>query len=181
MVLRQEDYLLPPGHLGGAFDHHPVFGTMVVHLQREGCARTHHDAFDLETFAVVDTVVPAPRPMHLAMQIGFVTPGLLEPSDDGLDLLGTLLGGHQHCIGGFHHDHVFRNRCRPPCGFRPSPGCRWKLSVQTSPLSALSLPSRAMAAHRASQAPTSDQPAASGTTLAGMPSAVAVGSFSITA
>ena len=35
------------GDLEGPFDHHPVFGPVVVALQRQRSAWLHHDAFDL--------------------------------------------------------------------------------------------------------------------------------------
>src|SRR3982751_1116495 len=42
------------GDLRGAAYHHPVFGPMMVLLQRQGAAGPHHDAFDLEPLALID-------------------------------------------------------------------------------------------------------------------------------
>jgi hypothetical protein len=106
LVLAEQDHFLAARDLGRTTDDDPMFGTMMVHLQGERGAGADDDALDLEALAAVDAVVPAPRAMHLAMEFGFATAGSLEPTDDGLDLLGALLGRDQHGIGGFNHHHV---------------------------------------------------------------------------
>ena len=48
------------GQLRGAPDHDPVFGAMVLLLQRQPPARLDHDALDLVTFTIVDRLIAAP-------------------------------------------------------------------------------------------------------------------------
>ena len=67
LVLREDDGLVAVGDLGGAADHDPMFGAVVVHLQAQRRAGLDHDALDLKARAGVDAVVPAPGAVHLAM------------------------------------------------------------------------------------------------------------------
>src|SRR3954471_12630711 len=56
---------LVDGDAGGAADHDPVLGAMMVLLQRQAPARLHHDVLDLVALAIVDRLVAAPGPMYL--------------------------------------------------------------------------------------------------------------------
>ena len=73
-VFFQRKITLTMGDLRLAFHHHPVLGTMLVHLQTEARAWVHHDAFDLEAFPAINQVVPPPRPMDFAMLVGDSVP-----------------------------------------------------------------------------------------------------------
>jgi hypothetical protein len=147
LVLAEQDDLLAARHPGRAAHHDPVLGAMMVHLQRERGAGADDDALDLEALAAVDAVVPAPGAMHLAMQFGFAAAGGLEAADDGLHFLGALLGRHQHGIGGFDHDHVLAaDAGHQPCSAMTR--LPVESSHQTSPVTALSSPSWAMACHK---------------------------------
>src|SRR5260370_36244246 len=58
------------GHPRSAAHDDPMFGAMVMLLQREPAARLHDDAFDLVAIAIVDRLIAAPGPMHLEMILG---------------------------------------------------------------------------------------------------------------
>jgi hypothetical protein len=126
--------------LGGAFDHHPVLGTMMVHLQRERGAGAHHDALDLEAFAVVDAVIPAPGPMHLAMQVGFARPAALSRPT-------MVLTSWVRCLGATSTASAVSTTTMSSQPMQATRRCSAmtrlpvESSVQTSPLTALSSPS----------------------------------------
>ena len=78
----------------------------MVHLQAQRGARLDHDALDLEARARVDRVVPAPGPMHLAVQRVLGASALAQLRDDLLDLLAAAAVSHHHRIGRLHHHQV---------------------------------------------------------------------------
>ena len=65
---------LSSGDPRGPADHDPVFGTMVVHLQGQRCARRHGQTFHLEALAFVHALERPPGPMHPAMKFTLATP-----------------------------------------------------------------------------------------------------------
>src|SRR5437660_187100 len=86
--------------LGRAADHDPMFATMVVHLQREGRARLHDDALDLEPGALLDDGIGAPGPENGAVKlVAFMAPGL-ELAHDLLHILSLRAVSHQYSILG---------------------------------------------------------------------------------
>ena len=62
---------------GRALNHYPVFGPVVVHLQRQAGARVDHDLFHLPALAFGDAVVGAPGPVDAAMGLALRRPLLL--------------------------------------------------------------------------------------------------------
>lgn len=92
-------------NLGSATNDNPVLGPMVMHLQAEAGLGLNLNAFDLESPAFVDAVVPPPRPMHLAVQ-GTVSDDrpltgqrwLLHPDSGAVR--------DKNGIGGFDHDQI---------------------------------------------------------------------------
>ncbi|MCY1533737.1 hypothetical protein D9M68_690790 [compost metagenome] len=85
-----------------------MLGTVVVHLQRELAARIDGDVLDLETPAGIDRVVGAPRPVDLAVVLGFAAAQRLEFLDQLLDLLHAVLPGDHDGVLGFHHHDIFQ-------------------------------------------------------------------------
>src|ERR1700722_20299390 len=65
LIFPQEKLLVATGDFGGARDDDPVLGAMMMHLERKLGARIDDNAFDLETLAVIDGIVRAPRPKYL--------------------------------------------------------------------------------------------------------------------
>ena len=106
LIFGQQDGLVAIGDFGSALDHNPMLGPVVVHLQAEAGLWIDLDALDLEPVAVVDAVVPTPRPMHLAVQGVFFTASGLELGDDRLDVLAARSVGNQHSVGCFNNDEV---------------------------------------------------------------------------
>lgn len=106
LVFAQQKAALSVGDFGGAFDHHPMLGTVVVHLQAEACAGVDHNALDLKALAAVNAVIPAPGTVDFSVGIGQGMALGLEPGHDVLDALGLAFVGHQHCVGGFDDDDV---------------------------------------------------------------------------
>ena len=66
-VFTEQEDLIPVRYLGGALDHNPMLGTVMVHLQAQLCTWIDDDALDLEAAAAVDAVVPTPGAVHLAV------------------------------------------------------------------------------------------------------------------
>jgi hypothetical protein len=85
-----------------------VLGAVVVHLQAQRGAGLDHDALDLEARAAVDAVVPAPGPVHLAVQRVLAALLGAEPADDLAHILAAAAVGHQHGVGRLHHHHVLQ-------------------------------------------------------------------------
>ena len=77
---------------------------VVVHLQRQNTARLDHNAFNLKTLPGIDTIVGAPRAVHLAVDAAFRSALLLEDVDNFFDILGVVLVCYQDGISRFH-DH----------------------------------------------------------------------------
>ncbi|MNY38401.1 hypothetical protein D3C86_1730250 [compost metagenome] len=83
-----------------------MFGAVVVHLQGQGGAGFDRDMLDLEASAHVHRVVGTPRPVDLAMVLGFAAALLVELVDHGLDVLHMVAVGDHHGVLGFHHHDV---------------------------------------------------------------------------
>src|SRR3546814_3334271 len=71
LVFAEQEHVLVAGHFGGAADHDPVFGTVMVHLQRQAGARLDRDVLDLEATTHVHRVIGTPRAIDLAVVLGF--------------------------------------------------------------------------------------------------------------
>lgn len=106
LILGEQQHLVAIGNFGGAADHDPVLGTVVVHLQAEGGAGVDDDALDLETGAGVDAVVPAPGAVDLAVGCGQRFAFALDALDDLLDILGAGFVGDHDGVGGFYDDEI---------------------------------------------------------------------------
>ncbi len=106
LVFGQQEHVFAAGHLGGAAHHDPMFGAVMMHLQRQRLARLHHDALHLEAVAGVDRIVIAPRPMNLAMVVRFRAMFSTDSRHDSLDLLGVLLVRDQDRICRLHYHHI---------------------------------------------------------------------------
>ena len=52
LVFAEQEHVVVTGDFGGAADHDPVFGAVVVHLQRQARARLDRDVLDLEAPAM---------------------------------------------------------------------------------------------------------------------------------
>src|SRR6185437_9103194 len=95
LVLLEQKALLSARDARGAGDHDPMLGAMMMQLQREHATGSHHQALDLEALAIVDAVVAAPGPKHLAMQGVLVTSLGLQAAHQRLDVLHAALGHHE--------------------------------------------------------------------------------------
>ena len=73
LVLGDQECPIVAGHAGGAGDHDPVLGPMVVHLQRQGFTRLHAQTFDLIAPAATDGLVGPPGAMHLLVVAELLT------------------------------------------------------------------------------------------------------------
>src|ERR1700722_18773490 len=73
----------------------PVFGAVMVHLQRQPCPRIHDDALDLKALATIHRIVVAPRAVNLAMVRRLWTAFGANPADDLLHVLHARFVGHQ--------------------------------------------------------------------------------------
>ena len=93
-------------HHRRAFDHHPVLGPVVVHLQRQAGARLDLDLLDLPAFAFDHAVVVAPRTIDAAMGLAFGGAFPFQPAHDRLHLLGPVTVGHEHHVIGFDHHEI---------------------------------------------------------------------------
>ena len=106
-VLGQQAHLVAAGHARGARHHDPVFGAVVVHLQRQLLARLDRDALDLEAVARIDALVVAPWAVHAGVVQVLGTRLRLQVVDHLLDALHLVLVGDQHSVLGLDHDDVF--------------------------------------------------------------------------
>src|SRR5690606_27012352 len=106
LVFPEQESLVVTGHPRSTGNHDPVFGTVVMLLQRQAGARLDHDAFDLKAIAAVDGVVAAPGAIDRRVVLRFGAPVAGEGVDQMLDVLHPILVGDHHRILGFHHDHV---------------------------------------------------------------------------
>lgn len=100
LVFRQQEDLVAARDAGRAGHDDPVFGAVVVHLQRQAGAGGHADALDLEAFAAVDGVIAAPGAVHQAVGGGFGALGGVEAGDNAPHVLDLVAGGHQQGVGG---------------------------------------------------------------------------------
>ena len=110
-VFGEQEGPVAAGDLGRAADHDPVFGAVMVHLQAQLGAGIDDDALDLEAFAGVDRVVPAPGPIDLAVRLREAAAFGLQARDDLLDVLGAVLVRDHDGVGRLHHDHVLATHC----------------------------------------------------------------------
>src|SRR4030065_124636 len=81
LILGQKKNLVATGNAGRARDHDPVFGAVVMHLQRECSAGIDGDALHLETLTGIDAFVATPRAVYLAVTDMLRTIGVLETAD----------------------------------------------------------------------------------------------------
>ena len=64
LVLAQQDFFVVARHDCGAVHHDPMFGAVIMFLQRQLGAGIDGDTLDLEPVAGMDRLIVAPRPMH---------------------------------------------------------------------------------------------------------------------
>src|SRR5471032_3538245 len=108
LVFTQQEHVFVAGHFGGAADHDPVFGAVLVHLQRQARARFDRDVLDLETPAHVHRVVGAPRTIDFAVVLGFAAALFVESVDHLFHALDRVLVGDHHGVLGFDDHDVFQ-------------------------------------------------------------------------
>jgi hypothetical protein len=89
------------------FHHDPVLSPVKVFLETQAGFGFNLDAFDLETTALINAVVPPPGAVNFPVECVLFTLGLLELSDDVLDVLTAGFVGHQNSVRRFNHDQVF--------------------------------------------------------------------------
>ena len=106
LVLGQQELLAVNGHLAGAGEYDPVLGAVVVHLHREGAARFHRNAVDVEARGLDHHVAAAPGTVNLAVALVLGALVLLEELDCLLHVLGTLAVHHQHSVLGADNHQV---------------------------------------------------------------------------
>lgn len=82
----------------GAGEDDPVLGAVVVHLHREGAARFHRNAVDVEARGLDHHVAAAPGTVNLAVALVLAALVLLEELNRLLHVLGTLAVHHQHGV-----------------------------------------------------------------------------------
>lgn len=100
LVLGQQELLAIDRHLAGAGEDDPVLGAVVVHLHREGAARFHRNAVDVEARGLDHHVAAAPGTVNLAVALVLAALVLLEELNRLLHVLGTLAVHHQHGVLG---------------------------------------------------------------------------------
>jgi len=98
--------LVAAGDTCRALGHHPVFGAMVVHLQRQGGAWFDRQALHLETGPVVDAPVRYPRPVDTTVYLVFIEVASLQLVDDYPDFLRLVLARHQQTVLGVLGNYV---------------------------------------------------------------------------
>ncbi len=89
LVLGQQELLTVDRHLTGAGENNPMLGAMVVHLHREGTARFHRDAVDVEARGLDHYVATAPGAVNLTVALVLAALVLLEELDRLLHVLGN--------------------------------------------------------------------------------------------
>src|SRR5471032_510629 len=108
LVLTEQEHVFVAGDFRGAADHNPVFGAVVVHLQRQARARLDRDVLDLEAPAHVHRVVGTPRTIDFAVVLGFAAALFVEGVDHLFHALDRILVGDHHGVLGFDDDNVFQ-------------------------------------------------------------------------
>ena len=93
-------------HYRRSLHHDPVFGAVVVHLQRQAGTGVDHDPFHLPALTLGDAVVGAPGAVDLAVGLALWCPFPLQPPHYCFDLLGSVAVGYQHDVIGFHHHQI---------------------------------------------------------------------------
>ncbi len=107
LVFSEQEHVLVTGDLRSTGYHDPVFGAVVVHLQRQAGARLDGDTLDLETTAHVHRIVGAPRTVHFEVVLGLGAALFVQGGDHLLDALDLVLVGNHHRVLGFDdHDVV---------------------------------------------------------------------------
>ena len=79
LVFGQHNFLVTIGDYCGTFNHNPVLGAVMVHLQRELCSGLNGNPLNLKTIAHINGVISTPWAINLPMQFGFRTVFLLQP------------------------------------------------------------------------------------------------------
>ncbi len=93
-------------HFRRAFDDDPVFGAVIVALQRQPLARRDHYPFDLIARALIDRLVIAPGPIHAFVLGRFAALALAQMLDQRLDLIALVVAHHQNRVLRRDDDHV---------------------------------------------------------------------------
>src|SRR5208282_6791933 len=86
LVFREQENLVVAGDSCRARDDDPMFGAVMMHLQRQHAARLDREVLDLKALAAIDAVVTAPGPEYLAMQRRLGATRFLELRDQFLDV-----------------------------------------------------------------------------------------------
>ena len=107
LVFGQEFDRSAAGYASRSTDDHPMFGAMVMHLQRQFRSWLHGYPLYLKAFAQIDPLVAAPRAMHGRMSQMLAALLLPELVDDLLDALHLILVNHKNRVLRLHDDQVF--------------------------------------------------------------------------
>ncbi len=107
LIRRQQHNSLIDRYFGGSADNHPVLASMMVHLQRQRCARPYFDALDLEVRAFLQRRVRAPRARHRPMQFLRIVSAALQFVDDVFHFLRFMSVAYQHSVRGVNDDNIF--------------------------------------------------------------------------
>ncbi len=153
----QQRHLVADCDASGAPHYNPVFGAVMVPLQRQAAALLDDDALDLKTIAIVERLVGTPGSMDLEMILGDRRCMLLQLRDDLPQTIGPVAFRHQDGVGRGDNDDVLQPEQRHNLliGGHVDPA----VSTNTAePCAALSAASRSDNSHTACHDPTSDQP-----------------------
>ena len=120
LVFAEQFDVVVNGHARCALDHDPMFGAVVVRLQRQRRAGVHHDAFDLKPRANHEAFEPTPGAVILGKGGGLFCVFVLERCDGQFHVLGAAHVGDQNRVGHRHgHDVLQANAHHlKPVGFR---------------------------------------------------------------
>ena len=100
--------LIVTGDARRSRDDDPVFGAFFMRLERYAVPRLDHQVFGLKPVSYPESLVPAPRPVHLGMGEHLGPVLVLQGFDKGLDILGPVFRYRQDDITGSDDDNVFQ-------------------------------------------------------------------------
>ena len=107
-IFLQQPDVIADRHFGGARHHHPMFGTMVMLLERQPGAGFDDDALGLEAVAAIGGLVGSPRAKHFGGADRRLVAALAQHVDRDLHVLRPLEVGHQHRVARDHYADPFK-------------------------------------------------------------------------
>ena len=106
LVLNINPHRISVRNLCGTADDDPVFGPVVMQLERETGSGVHHDAFHLKAFTHVEAFVVSPWTKYTRVQTSFGASGGVESGNDILDLLERFAWCHQYGVFCFDNGQI---------------------------------------------------------------------------